>query len=746
VIAGSAAPSAAAVGKGFDRFRFAPGDLDPGWRDIGGVEVLTFHQWEMSRLRIAAIDQARSTVQFTGHTCSDQDWAALKPGWRYQVDNVPEALSSPGEWYLDRHSGTLTYLPKPGEDPARTEVIAPLCEQLVRFTGDAVAGRFVEHLRFENLTFSHTAWTLPAAGYSCGQADTEVPGAIQAIALRLSCFSGCAISHTGGWALDLGRGCSANLVTSCALYDLGAGGIKLGDASLHDQHHEETASGNTVSNCIIAFAGRIFPASIGVWIGQSPGNTVEHCEIFDLYYTGISLGWTWGYGRSNAHDNIIAYNHISKIGQGVLSDMGGIYNLGISPGTTFHHNRIHDITSYSYGGWGLYTDEGSSGVVMESNIVYRTSASGFHQHYGKDNRLANNIFAYGNEAQLMRTRDEDHLSFTIERNIVVAHGHAILGSNWKGDGAKFRLNRNCYFDEAGTVTFAGASFDEWKKRGEDTDSIIADPRFRDPAHGDFTIPADSPAIALGFVPIDGRGIGLDRGHAQGALLEYLPHFDQAVATQSVPAAFPPPPPPSALPPLTVNDDFEDTPVGEKAVDAITSEQGDIPAARIRVSDQSAASGTHSLRFTDAPGQRNQYDPHLYYQPNYASGVAEGSFNVRMEAGAILVHEWRTGGNPYQTGPSLRIADGHLSASGRELMALPLGEWVHIGISAALGGAAHGRYDLTVTLPHAQEPRRFADLPCSERFTSLQWVGFVSDATSASVFYIDDVALRCAQAH
>ncbi len=296
------------------------------------------------------------------------------------------------------------------------------------------------------------------------------------------------------------------------------------------------------------------------------------------------------------------------------------------------------------------------------------------------------------------------------------------------------------------MTFAGASFDEWKKRGEDTDSIIADPRFRDPAHGDFTIPADSPAIALGFVPIDGRGIGLDRGHAQGALLEYLPHFDQAVATQSVPAAFPPPPPPSALPPLTVNDDFEDTPVGEKAVDAITSEQGDIPAARIRVSDQSAASGTHSLRFTDAPGQRNQYDPHLYYQPNYASGVAEGSFNVRMEAGAILVHEWRTGGNPYQTGPSLRIADGHLSASGRELMALPLGEWVHIGISAALGGAAHGRYDLTVTLPHAQEPRRFADLPCSERFTSLQWVGFVSDATSASVFYIDDVALRCAQAH
>jgi parallel beta-helix repeat protein len=741
VIAGAVAPSPAAQHQGYDRFRFNPGDLLTTWSNPDDLEVLTFHQWEMSRLRIASIDQAREVVQFTGHTCSSEDWAALKAGWRYQVDNVAEALARPGEWYLDRPHGLLTYIPMPGEDPAATEVIAPKATQLLVIAGDPGHGHWVEQVRLQNITFAHTAWTLPHEGYSFGQADILVPAAIAATGMRHGSISGCAIAHTGGWAVDLAQGCSDDRVDSCALYDLGAGGVKIGDSSLHDGHEEEVAHHNTVANSLIAFAGRIFPAAIGVWIGQSHSNTVEHCEIHDLYYTGISLGWSWGYGRSNAHHNTIAYNHISLIGQGVLSDMGGIYNLGVSPGTVFHHNRIHDIASFSYGGWGLYTDEGSSGVTMENNIVYRTSASGFHQHYGADNILRNNIFAYGHEAQLMRTRDEDHLSFTIEHNLVIAHGRPILGSNWTGDARKFRLDHNLYWDEAGTVTFSGASFADWQKRGQDAGSVVADPLCADPAHGDFTLGPASPAIAIGFVPIDAQAIGLQRGLAQGQLRAYLPHYDQAVANASIPAAFPPPP--GVLPPVSIRDDFEDTPVGERAVDAITSEQTDIPAARIRVTTETAASGTHSLKFSDAPGQHHRFDPHLYYQTHFSEGTVEGAFSIRLEAGAEFMHEWRTDDAPYQTGPSLRIAHGMLSAGDKELMAIPTGSWLRIAISAALGADAHGHWDLTVTLPGGPTPRTFHDLPCSDRFTRLNWVGFVSDADAATVFYIDDVSIHAA---
>jgi parallel beta-helix repeat protein len=187
--------------------------------------------------------------------------------------------------------------------------------------------------------------------------------------------------------------------------------------------------------------------------------------------------------------------------------MGCIYSLGVQPGTVERNNLCHDVTRYAYGGWGIYTDEGSSQIVIENNVVYHTEDAGFHQHYGRENIVRNNIFALGQEAQLRRTRKELNRGFTFEHNIVYWKEGKLLDGIWSGDD-QFLLDYNLYYQVGGLpIHFGKESLAEWQKRGQDLHSLVADPLFADPEHGDFTLKPSSPAAKIGFLPIDMSQVG-----------------------------------------------------------------------------------------------------------------------------------------------------------------------------------------------------------------------------------------------
>ena len=518
-IAGKIAPSEAAAGKGHDRFAFSGDALRPDWANLGDIEVVAVHRWTMSRMPIAAFepnpeDPATRIVRFAGRTRANVDWCSFPKGNRFLVENVREALGEPGSWYLDRATGTLTYCPQDGETPATTTVIAPRLDRLVELRGDVAEGRFVTHVRFEGLTFAHGNWTLPEGGQSFPQAEVSVGGAIAATAARQVVLSSCAVRHVGRYAIEFGAGCRDCTVERCELVDCGGGGVLIGTSGGPQSWGtpgiaagpEGAVAGINVRDCTIAHGGRIHSAAVGVWIGHASSCTVERCDIHDLTYTGVSVGWVWGYGESRARDNQILRNHIYAIGHGVLSDMGAVYTLGVSPGTRVEGNHIHDITSHDYGGWGLYTDEGSTGITMRKNLVYQTSSGGFHQHYGRDNVIENNAFAAARDWQLQRTRVEDHTSFRFERNIVWWDRDVPLV---KGNWTKGLVTRgNCYWHAGGPVLFPGGEdLAARQVAGQDEGSIVADPRFADPVRGDFTLAADSPAVALGFEPLQPEAAG-----------------------------------------------------------------------------------------------------------------------------------------------------------------------------------------------------------------------------------------------
>lgn len=543
----------------FDRFKFAGNDVASNYHSmaLGDVEILTFEKWSMSRMRLKSVNTSSHIAYLTGPTIQNDNYGFIA-GHRYLIENVKEQLNEPGQWYLDRCTNppsctsatgtwTLTYLSQSGETPRNAEIIVPQQSQLIIATD-------LKYVTFQGITFTHDNWLPPAEGSANNQGALFVPAALSFNTSSRITFDGCTIAHTEGWGVEfLGVADSptlpGNRVINSLFYDLGTGGIRIGQSPQVYRDTDETVAQHTlVKNNLITGGGRVQPTGIGtgILVGNSHHNTITHNEISDFYNGAIGVGLVWGVTGfpSLTHDNVVSYNLLYNLGQGVTDDIGGVYLATAATfGNQVLNNVIHDVThpmqdADGFGGNGIYLDQGTSNVLVKNNLVYRTTSSSIFANMvdrddetiPQNNVFDNNIFALA-WLHSLNHGGQNPSSLTLTHNIVYFK-NLLQSGKWacydvdKTDRpvpcpTRFFMDNNVFYNASGKALKLNTTdpYDNnaktwydlpgWQALGEDIHSVDQDPLFANPTYptDDYNLKPGTPAFNVGFIPFNSSKAG-----------------------------------------------------------------------------------------------------------------------------------------------------------------------------------------------------------------------------------------------
>ena len=494
------------------------GETIPAFKNLNDVFIRILHYWKDEMSTVTGFDAASGRLSFSRPTSM-----TVRQGDRFFLENVFEMLREPGEWYLDKAEGVLYYIPFAGERPDTLTLWGSETETLIEVDG-------VDGISFENIRFRGNGFNVPHGNKEMdesSQAGYDAPPCVSYRSAKNFTVKNCDFVDLSGCALFLGEAVQNAVIDSNYFEDLGAQAVYLRGRNIPVDDPKVTKN-ITVSNNLVNGYGRVFFNAVGVLIIHANSVNVLHNEIHDGYYTAVSVGWSWGYNYSVTYNNKICDNLIYDIGQGWLSDMGGIYTLGLQPGTVLSGNCIHNVAADpgegGYGGWGIYPDEGSSNMLIEKNLVFACGNDSYHLHYGENNTVRNNIFALSAESQVrVNSRAEGKLTARFTDNILLTDGKAATFSHMHGKDI-FEARHNFLWDLTyGKEVYVNQDGDRNKsmtvakaeRKGWLEDSVIVDPRFRDAAHFDFALEEDSPVLQQGFEAWDYANAGTLNGTIVG---------------------------------------------------------------------------------------------------------------------------------------------------------------------------------------------------------------------------------------
>ena len=381
------------------------------------AEMVLHQMWCVANLRIRSVEvqgdsaairfhQPESRIQFE-HPWPRPMVTTDGHNSAFYLTNARELQDVPGEWYHDIDARKVYYYPREGEKMQEAEVIVPAVETLVRVEG--TVDRPVCHIRFEKITFSYTTWMRPSEkGHVPLQAGMYLTdgyridpkmqrdylnhpldnqgwlgrpaAAVRVVAARQIDFKRCRFEHLGSTGLDYEEAVQGGVVRGCLFRDIAGNGLLVGSFSpaAHETHlpydpadRREVCTQQQINNCYFTEIGNEDWGCLAIAAGYVGDVNIEHNEISEVPYSGISLGWGWTQTVNCMRNNRVHANLIHHYAKHMY-DVAGIYTLGSQPKSYVTENCVHSIYKPGYvhdpNHWFyLYTDEGSSFITVRDN-------------------------------------------------------------------------------------------------------------------------------------------------------------------------------------------------------------------------------------------------------------------------------------------------------------------------------------------------------------------------------------------
>ena len=381
------------------------------------AEMVLHQMWCVANLRIRSVEvqgdsaairfhQPESRIQFE-HPWPRPMVTTNGHNSAFYLTNARELQDVPGEWYHDIDARKVYYYPREGEKMQEAEVIVPAVETLVRVEG--TLDRPVCHIRFEKITFSYTTWMRPSEkghvplqegmyltdgyridpkmqrNYLNHPLDNQgwlgrPAAAVRVVAARQIDFERCRFEHLGSTGLDYEEAVQGGVVRGCLFRDIAGNGLLVGSFSpaAHETHlpynpadRREVCTQQQINNCYFTEIGNEDWGCLAIAAGYVGDVNIEHNEISEVPYSGISLGWGWTQTVNCMRNNRVHANLIHHYAKHMY-DVAGIYTLGSQPKSYVTENCVHSIYKPGYvhdpNHWFyLYTDEGSSFITVRDN-------------------------------------------------------------------------------------------------------------------------------------------------------------------------------------------------------------------------------------------------------------------------------------------------------------------------------------------------------------------------------------------